>query len=144
MIYFPDNTPEIIDAIRNEIGREVLFEYTTYSGCSICTLDPVTNTSTDSFCISCSGLYWIPIITQIPVSGVVIWGTADNLNYQVGGKLFEGDCTVQIKLTNYNKNLLENTNYFIVDGKRMYKDKVIYRGVPQLNRIIIVMREYEK
>jgi hypothetical protein len=46
LISFPEDTEDTIDAIRDAIGREIDFVTATFSGCSTCSLDPVTDTST--------------------------------------------------------------------------------------------------
>lgn len=52
-IIFPEDTKSTIDSIRDAIGRPVEWHTVTLSGCSICELDPINNTSTDSFCPVC-------------------------------------------------------------------------------------------
>jgi len=66
---------EVIDAIRGAIGRDVTFNIVASStGCPDCSLDPVTNTSTDSFCQTCDGKYWIPVYSGVVVSGHITYG----------------------------------------------------------------------
>jgi len=143
MIVFPSNTSEIIDAIRNAIGRGIDCEIPTVSGCTTCSLDPVTNTSTNSFCPVCSGVYWITAWDVVTISGHVSWRSDGDLDWVTGGRLFDGDCTVQIKYSEDNLQYIEDAKYFRVDGKRMYKDKTVLRGFPTLNRIIVVMKEQD-
>ena len=93
-ILFPEDTEETIDAIRDAIGRDVLFVTATYSGCNTCSLDPTTNTSTDSFCPTCSGIYWIPTYTENAINAHVTWAGADIMGWVAGGQYFDGDCRV--------------------------------------------------
>jgi len=135
----------IIDDIRGLIGRPVDF-YTspTYSGCGTCVLDPYSNTSTDSFCTTCAGIYWIPQYNVITVTGHITWGNADMLDWYSVGQQFNGDCRIQIKYTDANNDMIEITEKIVVDGKSVEIKSKILRGVPSLNRILLDCIEKEK
>lgn len=134
----------IVDDIRAQVGRDVDFYIPTLSGCSLCTLDPVTNTSTDSLCSGCGGDYWIKTYTITTVTGHITWADADILNWQTGGVLFDGDCRVQIKLKDDTLNMLDNTDYVIIDDRTLEINSRILRGVPELNRVLVDCIEREK
>ena len=144
-ITFPEDTEETIDAIRDAIGRDINFVTATVSGCiaSGCTLDPITDTSTNSFCTTCSGQYWIPTYTQNTINAHVTWGGADILGWAVGGQYFDGDCRVQIKHTDANLNLVNNAEYVEVDNKILTIKSKTFKGVQNLNRIILDLIEKE-
>jgi hypothetical protein len=135
----------IIDDIRGVIGRTVDFHtIVSVSGCSVCGLDPVTNTSADSFCVVCSGVYWIPTYSVVTRSGHVTWGKADMMNWYPGGQQFDGDCRVQIKLLNDTMSMLDDTEFVVVDEKVLEIDSIIIRGVPTPNRVLVDLIEKEK
>jgi hypothetical protein len=134
----------VIDDIRGQIGRDVTFYVATLSGCQICTLDPVTDTSTDSLCSGCDGKYWIPIYNGTTVTGHITWGNADLLDWRTGGQLFEGDCRVQVKYTITNLGLVDSAEYLKVDNKTLEIKSKILRGVPSINRILLDCIEKEK
>ena len=134
----------IIDDIRGHIGREVTFVTATLSGCPTCDLDPVTNTSTDSFCPVCSGVYWIKNFNNTNVSGHISWGDVDQLNWYSAGQHFEGDARIQVKYTDSMITILDDMEHVIVDGRTMEVQSVIPRGVPSLNRILINLIERER
>ena len=136
IITFPD-TVDTIDNIRDAVGRDVDFYISTLSGCSACSLDPVTNTSTDSFCLVCSGLHWISTYTVDTINAHVTWGSVDRLLWETGGQIKDGDCRVQIKHTAANLSSVENADYLVVDNKKMRVEKKLFRGVPTINRILI-------
>ena len=142
-ILFPEDTEETIDAIRDAIGRDVLFVTATYSGCNTCSLDPTTNTSTDSFCPTCSGIYWIPTYTENAINAHVTWAGADIMGWVAGGQYFDGDCRVQIKYSTANLTIVEDTEYVEVDSKILTIRSKIFRGVQNLNRIILDLIEKE-
>lgn len=134
----------IIDDIRGIIGRQVVFYRATVSGCSVCSLDPITDTSTDSFCPTCSGIYWIKDYYTTTVTGHIIWGNVDSLDWRTGGQLFDGDCRIQIKLKDDTLDMIEATDYVVADGKVLEIKSHILRGVPTLNRVLVDLIEKEK
>lgn len=134
----------IIDDIRGAIGRDVNFYVPTLSGCSICELDPVANTSQDSLCSGCGGEYWIKSYNITTITGHITWGNSDLLNWQTGGKLFEGDCRVQVKYTPTIANIVEDCDYLVADNRALEIQSRIFRGVPSLNRILLDCIEKEK
>ena len=141
-IVFPDDTEDKIDAIRNAIGRTVTFVTISLTACDVCELDPITNTSLDSFCIHCSGLYWVPVPSGYDVTAHITWGNADILNWATAGQMFDGDCRVQVKSTAAITTVLENEIERVeVDGQNFEIKSKIYRGVPTINRILIDLVE---
>ena len=142
-ITFPEDTEATIDSIRDAIGRPTEWHTVTLSGCSICELDPINNTSTDSFCSVCSGAYWLPSYTVNVISGHVTWGYSEQLGWVTGGQLAEGECRVQIKYTVANLDIIENAEKIFVDGKEMQMEKKTLRGVKNINRILIDLNEKE-
>lgn len=143
-IKFPENTKKIIDSIRNAIGRDVIFNHVaSYTECPDCTLNPVTKTSTNSFCTTCLGLYYIPNITPITVKAHVTWGLFDRLNWISGGELSDAKCRIQIEYNELNDSITKYGTSVIVDGKTMYIDKKNYHGVPEINRIVLELKSEE-
>jgi len=147
-IVWPTNTKTIIDNIRGAIGRTVDFYVVASSiACPVCDLDPITNTSTDSFCPVCSGVHWIPVWSSASISGHVTWGKLDIMKWESGGQYFNGDVRVQIEYTPENLTIVddaEEDGYVIVDGKTMTIRSRILRGVQTINRILIDLIEKEK
>lgn len=140
-ITFPTDTADTIDAIRHAIGRMIVVDIPHIEECTVCSLDPTTNTSTNSFCPVCSGLYFIPVLSGYSVESHITWGPSDNLAWVTGGQLLEGECRIQIKYTPQNLlAVLSGINYH-VDDKVMYKDTYVLRGAPELNRIIVNLKE---
>ena len=143
-IVFPSDTKDVIDAIRGVIGREIVFHVVaSATACTSCDLDPVTNTSTDSFCLECNGIYWIPTYSGVVISGHVAWGKSDQMRWEAGGQWFEGSCGAQVELTGDNLQTVNDTIYVTIDDKEMEIRKTMMRGVPELNRILIDLIEKE-
>jgi hypothetical protein len=135
----------VVDGIRNAIGRDVtFFVITSGAPCPVCDLDPITNTSTDSFCIICSGAYWIYTYSGVDIFSHITWGFSEQLGWVSGGTQDEGDCRIQIKYTPENIVTVETAQWVEVDGKVMQITKKILRGVQTLNRIILNLIEKER
>lgn len=141
------NTPqeiEVVDAIRDAISRETIWYVVASSiACPnpLCSYDPVNQSSTNSFCVTCSGDYWIPVYSGVTISGHITWGGVDQLGWQTGGQMYEGDCRVQIKYTLANLNIVDNAKWVIVDGKNMQVNRKMLRGVKTINRILVDLQE---
>lgn len=136
---------DIINQIINQVGRDVFFYYpTSLSGCSVCSLDPISNTSTDSFCVTCSGRYWIPTYSGAKFTAKVTWGMSENNNWQTGGIIDDGSCTVQILHSGYIEDVIFSSEYAIVDDRQLFVKNIILRGVPEVNRILVVLKEKER
>lgn len=133
---------EIVDAIRGAIGRDVSFYYVaSVSGCPVCEYDPVNDASTDAFCTTCSGEYWIPVYSGEDVEAHISWGHSEQLGWATGGQLDEGLCRVQIKYTTANSELVDKTKWLVVDERIMLIKRKILRGVKSINRILIDLEE---
>lgn len=142
---FPSNTREQIEQMILMDGRTVTFYVIdTLSGCSLCSLDPITNTSTDSFCPTCSGDYWIPTYSGWDVTAHVTWGRSESRAWETGGMLDNGDCTVKYMHTPSGEYMALNAEYVMVDGRKMdIQPGITLRGIPDVNRIIVHLKEEE-
>jgi hypothetical protein len=146
-ITWPSDTTEVIDAIRDAIGRNITINVTVSGiACSEpgCDLNPVTNLSTNQYCEVCHGLYWINTASGMLVNAHVTWKPSDTPVWITGGNIIEGDCLIQIKYSATILGLVNDATNFIVDGKTLLKDSVILRGTPDINRILITLEEQEE
>lgn len=135
---------EVVDSIRSAIGRPTDWYYVASSiECPDCSLDPITNTSTDSFCTTCSGVYYIPVYEYTQISGHITWGFSEQLGWVSGGQLAEGDCRVQIKYSDETIEIIDKTLWVEVDGKKMEIVKKTLRGVKDINRILCDLKQIE-
>lgn len=138
---FP-NTVAIKDAIRESIQRAIVINVAVEgTPCPACDLDPITNVSTDSFCYYCSGVYWVNTTSGYTVSGHVRWISSDQPLYTAGGVIDEGNCIVTIKHTDDNLTAVQNSENFIIDNRDLYLVRYIPRGVQELDRIRIILKE---
>ena len=146
IIAWPNNTEEVTDAIREAIGRDITIFYTvsgipcTVSGCY---LDPVTNLSTNQFCVTCGGNYWLETTSGYIINAHVRMLGLDVPYWAAGGIVFQGDAQVQVKYTPETFYVVENSQYFDVDGKIFIKKSFDTRGVPDINRIVVTLVEKE-
>lgn len=147
-IYWPSNTAEITDTIRDTIGRNITINVTvsgipcTASGCGV--LDPITNLAVNQFCPVCSGFYWTNTLSGYILNAYVQWGRGEIPIWDTGGRLMDGDCSVQVKYTSANVTAIDNSANFVVDGKILLKESVEYRGVPDINRVLVTLKDVEK
>lgn len=147
IINFPSalEVTSVVDNIRSAIGRVAdFFGIASVVECTECILDPITETSTNSFCLTCSGLYYITTYSGTTISGHVWWKAADLMHWPNGGQYFDGDATFQLKYNLENMTTVNNTEYLMLDGKRMSIEQKVVRGVPELNRIILSLKEEER
>jgi len=146
-ITWPSNTATIIDEIRGAIGRNIRINVTVSgipcaaSGCGI--LDPVTGLSTNQFCDTCSGLYWTNTISGYTVLAYIQWGRGEIPIWETGGKVLEGDCLIQMKYTPETITAIDDAKNYKVDGKTLIQESVEYRGVPDINRVLVTLKEEE-
>ncbi len=147
---FPDNARDYIEAMIDMIGRQVEFvSIASLSGCDLCSLDPTTNTSVDSFCPLCSGDYWIPIYSGTQLTAHVTYGRVDNSSWQTGGIVDDGTVTVKVMWSGADVSLaalpdyMANPEWVIVDGKEYDIVDKNFRGVQPLNRILFRLKEKE-
>ena len=139
------NMRETIEAIIDQIGRDVTFYYpTSLSGCSLCSLDPITNTSTDSFCQQCGGDYWIPTYSGEVYLSKVTWGKSEDKDWQTGGLIDTGDCLITVMHSTQTENVIFSSEYVRVDGRELDVKNIILKGVPTINRILVALKEKER
>jgi hypothetical protein len=142
-IVWPE-TASKVNAIRDAIGRMITI-YVTVSGipCSICNLEPVTNESTDPFCPVCNGYYWLTTISGYPILAHVTHLDTDQPNWTVGGTIFQGGSRIQLEYTMATLSAVDNAAYFMVDDRKFLEKNRALRGVPDINRIVITLKEQD-
>lgn len=138
MIHWPDNTKDIIDRIREAIGRPITFFVPVYEDvCPACDQDPLTGKSTNPFCPVCFGSGYQTTWVETSVLAHVRWGKAEGSLLYPGAKIVTGDCAATIEFSEENVALVETAKYVIVDGKTLYIDSYDLRGVQPINRIVL-------
>jgi hypothetical protein len=145
-ITWPSGTRQVIENIIEAVGRDVTFWTSTLSGCTAsgCSLDPVTNTSINSFCIVCSGKYWIPTWSGYNIKSHVTWKYADQYEFHTGGTVFLGDGIVKIMYSGPYMDILDKTDYMVVDEKPVDIQRITLLGVPTVNRIVLDFKQRSK
>lgn len=139
-IVFPSDTGEVIDAIRLAIGRNVTFYSEHKVPCSACSIDPITNTSINSFCTVCSGVGYVVTLSGYTELAHITHNPQDIVKYTPGGSYVDGDCLIQTKYTSAIMTIVNRSKFVNVDGT-MYTIKTkTPRGFP-LNRVIFLLKE---
>lgn len=142
-ITFPSNTNTVVNDIRDVIGRLVTFYKQYRQDCPVCDLDPVTDTSTNPYCITCSGRGYTYTYSGSDIRAHITWAPSETLGWVSGGQYIDGDCRIQIEYTTQNITVIDESSYAMVDGKKFIIRKKMFRGVPELNRILIDLSEEE-
>jgi len=136
---------DFLNATLAVIGRPVDFFYVYSSyACPICDLDPVTNTSTDSFCPVCSGSYFIDVLSGVSISGHVTWKYSEQTNWYAGGMQQDGDVQVRVNYSDSVQDIINKTKYMVVDEREMQIKRITLRGAPDYVRIIVAGIEKEE
>jgi hypothetical protein len=145
-ITFPSNTRQIINEIRDAIGRPCEFNVITLNECTAsgCSLNPVTGDSTNPFCSICGGEYYYETYSGVIISGHVTWKPSDMMQWYPGGQHFDGDVRIQVEYTIANLNIIDQTDHVVVDGKVVEIKKYTPRGFQDLNRILLDCKERAK
>jgi hypothetical protein len=142
---FPSNTRDLIEQMIDYDGREItIYTVTSLSGCYNCNLDPVSNTSTDSWCPVCSGEYWIPTYSGTDIKAHVTYGAVENKDWVTGGMIDNGQIQVKFMHSAELEEIVHDSKFFVVDGREMNVSKIILRGVPEVNRILVQLKEKER
>lgn len=142
---FPLNSRDYIQEMIDDIGRPVQFvEIVSVSGCYLCNYDPIAETSTDSFCPVCSGRYWIPTYSGVELQAHVTYGQVDDKTWVTGGIIDNGTVTVKVMYSGGVPDLINNSEYVIVDDRTYDVVSVDVRGVPEVNRILVKLKEKER
>ena len=140
-VFFPTNTKETIDAIRNTIGRDVYIYTDVKVPCSGCSIDAVTGNSTNPFHAVCSGTGWITSVSGYTVKAHVYNKPVDRLEWVRGGQLNIGDAGIQIAYSTEVENIIDNCSYITVDNRKYDVEKKEVRGVSSVNRMIVYLKE---
>src|SRR3990172_13235584 len=142
---FPARTRDVIESIIDEIGRDVTFVTSTTVACTYSgdSLDPVTNTSTNSFCPVCSGIWFIPTLSGTNIKAHVTWKYADQDEFHTGGWVFLGDGIVKVMYSGPYMDIINAADYMIVDEKQVDIQKITLLGIPSINRVILDYKQRE-
>jgi len=140
-IYFPPDTKDTIDAIRNAIGRDAIFYSRIELVCPTCGIDPLSGQALNSFCPTCSGVGYVYTMSGTVVLGHVNYGSLDSFKWASAGQYPVGDATFQMEYTPEHIALVKGMDYMEVDDKKFSFMKQVIRGLPTPNRIILILVE---
>jgi hypothetical protein len=140
-IIFPD-TGDIINSIREVVGREIEIHYTN-SGvvCPTCSQDTLTGRSIDPFCITCGGEGYITTPVVASAIAHVRWTNAGNSYNSPAGKIDTGNCIVTLEYDATLPSIIKASDYFLVDDTKLYFIDYDLRGVKEINRIVVKLQE---
>ena len=141
-INFPSNTKEIIDSIREVIGRNIEIHYTVSgAACPTCTQDTLTGRSIDPFCVTCGGVGYINTPVTVSALAHVRWTNVGDSYNSPAGEIDTGNCIVTMEYVESLPSIVESSDYFLVDDVKLYYIDYDLRGVKEINRIAVKLQE---
>lgn len=135
-----------IDAVREEIGRDVTFYTSRHTVCPLCTasgyLDPLSGASYFYQCPICSGNGYTDTTDATIVRARIHWTNDEFRTATPGGKFFVGDCTlgIDIKWKELAENTQNEAGKVVVDGHDMQIARIVPVGAPIINRYRLLMK----
>lgn len=138
---------QIEEIITNSTGRDVsiFYVYSSYA----CpnpddSYDPINDTSTDSFCPTCSGNWWIDTYSGVTWSGHVTWKYDYKNEFETGGRVFIGDVQAKFMHSDERETILKTPKtYLVIDDITVDIVKLTQLGNP-INRVIVSCKEREE
>lgn len=134
----------MIDLVRTEIGRDVIFYTPTITVCPLCLsgnyLDPITGTSFNFNCPTCKGTGWASSVTANTILARIHWTNDEAITATPGGKYFVGDCQIHIEpeYLSIAEAAQSDGGKVVIDGHEMSITKIIPVGTPTINRIRVI------
>jgi hypothetical protein len=138
---FSFDSTEITNKIREGVGRLVTFYKRNKTECPTCDLDPVHQTSLDSYCPTCSGTGFLYTFSGVSMKAVITNKPMDTQLRYTGGYTFDGDCLIQVEYSPENLEIIDGAYFIDVDDTNYTVKNKILRGVPELNRILVNLKQ---
>lgn len=141
-----DFVKEIIDDVRENIGRSVFFYTTSLSACPLCLAnnlyDAKSDVSFNVLCPICKGTYWINTAVENEVLARVHWVNDEAVTATPGGKYYIGEATLTINIDDLEiaEQCQSESGKVVVDNHDMSITKIIPMGAPDINRYRIVLK----
>ena len=135
-----------IDAVRESIGRDIVFYTEDKSPCTLCLPSGFYNAATDSTvyynCPVCAGNYYLNTVSGHVILARVRWTNDEAVNATPGGKYYVGDATATIDFNDrpVAEDCFSGAGRVDVDGHNMFITKIIPMGAPEPNRYRVVLR----
>lgn len=134
-----------IDAVREQIGRNVTVYYSKREGCTLCTpsgwFDPISDTTWYATCPVCHGRYWLNTAITKDILARVHWVSNEAITVSPGGRHFIGDAQITVDPSERATLVLAQNDLggVIVDGQDMSIHKIPPLGAPTINRIRAIL-----
>jgi len=140
-----DYIKQQIDAVREEIGREVSIYTPIRSACVRCTASGFYDTLTDHSifftCPECKGTFWKDGLTETVILARVHWTSNEAINVTAGGKYFSGDAYIHVD-PSYHTILQTSMNKgkVSIDGQDMTIARINPEGTHKINRYKVILK----
>jgi hypothetical protein len=140
-----DYVKEIIDGVREQIGKPVSVYTPIKSACNLCTssgyYDSFSDHSIYFTCPECKGSFWKNTLTVTVINARVHWTANEAIGVTAGGKYFSGDASLHVD-PEYHTLFQDSMNggKVVVDNQEMNVIRINPLGAPTLNRYRIILR----
>jgi len=140
-----DYIKQQIDAVRNEIGREVSIYTPIKSACVRCTAsgfyDSLTDHSIFFTCPECKGTFWKDALEETVILARVHWTSNEAINVTAGGKYYSGDSYIHVDPSYHSllKTAMDGGKV-IIDSQEMSIIKINPMGTPHINRYKAILK----
>lgn len=135
-----------IDSVRGFIGRDVDIYTPIRTNCPRCTAsgyyDSLNDTTFDTICPICLGDFYVNSETRTTVLARVHWTGDEIVTATPGGKYFIGDgwIIVDPSYLSLMQQAQTEGGRVVVDGQEMQITKLNPWGVPEVNRLRVVLK----
>jgi hypothetical protein len=140
-----ENIREQIDAVREEIGKNVIVYIPSLTECTLCLAsgyyDTISDKSIFFTCPECKGAYWKKGYSENIILARVHWTSNEGITATPGGKYFSGDAYIHVK-PEYHSLLQEaqDGGKVRIDGQDMAIMRINPEGTPEVNRYKAILR----
>lgn len=144
MSFDKDYLKGLIDDLRMDIGRNITIKTPTRNACSLCLPSGYYNPQSDASywtkCPVCAGAYWLNTMVSTEVLARVHWTSDEAAAVTPGGKYYVGDARAHVDPSYHTlMQQAQDGGTVVIDGQEMTIVKINPKGVPEINRIEIIL-----
>jgi hypothetical protein len=140
-----DYIKEVIDGVRDQIGRDISIYTPIRSACVRCTAsgfyDSISDHSIFFTCPECKGTFWKSGMEETTINARVHWTTNEGITATPAGKYYSGDAYFHVT-TEYHELLqkCQNGGKVMIDTQEMNIIKINPQGAPVVNRYKAILK----
>lgn len=136
MISLPSGVSDVVRAIIDATGRDVVFETISYRDCVVCS-------GSDPFCTVCHGTNREAVISGFTTRAKIEWKNANRRVYRPASHDFEGSVRLTVAAVSGVADVISRSKRAIVDGYVCFI-RAVYPGGVGSNRIYVLLDQDER